>query len=90
MNIYPAFAFFDFSGNLQTSLVLQISEASNRDEPYQFIQSGLVMTSTDTIFVAINYTINESTPGANVNGDRRMALCRISLVAGVMTLDVYR
>ena len=48
------------------------------------------MTSTDTIFIAINYTINETTPGANVNGNRRMALCRISLAAGVMTLDFCR
>ncbi len=48
------------------------------------------MTSTDTIIIAINYTINETNPGANVNGDRRMALCRISLVVGVMTLDFCR
>jgi hypothetical protein len=34
VNIYPAFTFFDFSGNLKTSLVLQITEASNVDEPY--------------------------------------------------------
>ena len=45
------------------------------------------MTPTDTIFIAINFTINETTPGANVNGNRRMALCRISLVFGVMTLE---
>jgi hypothetical protein len=45
------------------------------------------MTSTDTIFIAINYTINETTPGANVNGNRRMAICRISLIAGEMTLN---
>jgi hypothetical protein len=34
VDIYPAFAFFDFSGNLQTSLVLQIAQVSNKDEPY--------------------------------------------------------
>jgi hypothetical protein len=48
------------------------------------------MTSTDTIFISINYTINETTAGSNVNGNRRMALCRISLVSGVMTLDICR
>ena len=48
------------------------------------------MTSTDTIFIAINYTINETTPGANVNGIRRMSLCRISLVIGVMTFEYCR
>jgi hypothetical protein len=35
------------------------------------------MTPTDQIFFAINYTINETTAGANVNGTRRLAVCRL-------------
>jgi len=90
VNIFPAFTYFDFSGNPTGPLVLQITQTSNTDEPYQITPSGIVTLTTDQIFVAINYTIYESTPGANVNGNRRLAMCRISILSGTLNLDFCR
>ncbi len=90
LKILPAFAYFDFSGNFDGQIVLKINQISNEDEPYQIMPSGVVTISTNHIFVAINYTINETTPGANVNGNRRMALCRIDYSSATLTLNICR
>ena len=64
--------------------------AANQEEPYQIIPAGVVTTDDDSIFVAINYIINETVAGANVNGLRRLAVCKITYSSSTLALNVCR
>ena len=58
-------------------------DGANEGEPYNILPSGIAfILGTDNFWVAINYTINETVPGSNVNGDRRLAVCRIDKSPG--------
>jgi hypothetical protein len=79
--IYPSFAFFTFDGSTDGDVKLVI-QGANSKAPYNIQPSGVITDWANSIYVAINYTINETIPGANVDGDRKLAVCKLVWTTG--------
>jgi hypothetical protein len=64
---------------------LQVNSGS-ANMVYNLRKEGVTTNGVGIIWMAINYTLNETTPGANVDGDRRCVVVRIRGISGASIL----